>query len=83
MPLPKQPAPGLDTLPVTIGGKTLTLDAYLRATHTDGFIVVQRGRIVYEQYFDGFRPDQPHVWASMTKSVTSLLAAQMSCLSGQ
>ncbi|VWC11396.1 6-aminohexanoate-dimer hydrolase [Burkholderia aenigmatica] len=77
MPLPEQPASGLDTLPVTIGGETLPLDAYLRATHTDGFIVVQRGRIVYERYFDGFRPDQPHAWASMTKSVTGLLAAQM------
>ncbi|VWC40594.1 serine hydrolase domain-containing protein [Burkholderia lata] len=77
MPLPEQPASGLDALPVTIGGETLTLDAYLRATHTDGFIVVQRGRIVYERYFDGFRPDQPHAWASMTKSVTGLLAAQM------
>ncbi|CAD9227185.1 Putative hydrolase [Burkholderia cenocepacia] len=77
MPLPEQPAPGLDALPVTIGGETLTLDAYLRATHTDGFIVLRRGRIVYERYFDGFRPDQPHAWASMTKSVTGLLAAQM------
>ncbi|MBN3843075.1 MULTISPECIES: serine hydrolase domain-containing protein [Burkholderia] len=77
MPLPEQPASGLDTLPVTIGGETLALEAYLRATHTDGFIVVQRGRIVYERYFDGFRPDQPHAWASMTKSVTGLLAAQM------
>ncbi|VWD16699.1 6-aminohexanoate-dimer hydrolase [Burkholderia lata] len=77
MPLPEQPVQGLDSLPVTIGGETLTLDAYLRATHTDGFIVVQRGRIVYERYFDGFRPDQPHAWASMTKSVTGLLAAQV------
>lgn len=77
MPLPEQPASGLDTLPVTIGGETLVLEAYLRATHTDGFIIVQRGRIVYERYFDGFRPDQPHAWASMTKSVTGLLAAQM------
>ncbi|AYQ42655.1 6-aminohexanoate-dimer hydrolase [Burkholderia aenigmatica] len=76
MPMPEQPASGLDTLPVTIGGETLALDAYLRATHTDGFIVVQRGRIVYERYFNGFRPDQPHAWASMTKSVTGLLAAQ-------
>ncbi|VWD12254.1 serine hydrolase domain-containing protein [Burkholderia contaminans] len=50
MPLPEQPASGLDTLPVTI---------------------------VYERYFDGFRADQPHAWASMTKSVTGLLAAQM------
>ncbi|WP_334042815.1 serine hydrolase [Burkholderia ambifaria] len=77
MPLPEQPAAALDALPVTIGGETLTLDAYLHATHTDGFIVLQRGRIVYERYFDGFRPDQTHAWASMTKSVTGLLAAQM------
>ncbi|MBU9163760.1 serine hydrolase domain-containing protein [Burkholderia multivorans] len=77
MPLPEQPVPGLDVLPLTIGGETLTLDAYLRATHTDGFIVLQRGRVVYERYFDGFRPGQQHAWASMTKSVTGLLAAQM------
>jgi CubicO group peptidase (beta-lactamase class C family) len=75
--LPEQPVAGLDALPVTIGGETLTLDAYLRATQTDGFIVLQRGRIVYERYFEGFGPTQPHAWASMTKSMTGLLAAHL------
>ncbi|UEP25814.1 serine hydrolase domain-containing protein [Burkholderia ambifaria] len=77
LPLPADPVPGLDTIPVTIGGETLTLDDYLRRTATDGFIVLHRGRIVYERYFDGFRPDQAHAWASMTKSVTGLVAAQL------
>ena len=77
MRLPEQPVPNLDALQVTIGGDTLTLDAYLRDTHTDGFIVVHDGRIVYERYFGGFGPEQPHAWASMTKSVTGLLAARL------
>ncbi|AYZ62216.1 class A beta-lactamase-related serine hydrolase [Burkholderia multivorans] len=77
MPLPERAVPDLDALPVTIGGATLTLDDYLRHTATDGFIVVHHGRIVYERYFDGFRPDRPHAWASMTKSVTGLLAARL------
>ncbi|MBN3791769.1 serine hydrolase domain-containing protein [Burkholderia sp. Ac-20353] len=77
LPMPVDPVPNLDTLPVTIGGETLTLDDYLRRTATDGFIVVHRGRVVYERYFDGLRPDQPHAWASMTKSVTGLVAARL------
>ncbi len=61
----------------TVDGATLTLDDYLRRTQTDGFIVVHDGHVVLERYFDGFGPHQTHMWASMTKSVTGLLAAQL------
>ncbi|WP_322069748.1 serine hydrolase domain-containing protein [Paraburkholderia bannensis] len=61
----------------TVDGTTLTLDDYLRRTQTDGFIVVHDGRVVLERYFDGFGPHQTHMWASMTKSATGLLAAQL------
>ena len=70
------PALALDGLPFTVGDETLTLDGYLRETVTDGLIVLHRGVIVFERYYDGFEPRQPHIWASMTKSVTGLLAAQ-------
>ncbi|WP_442955577.1 serine hydrolase domain-containing protein [Paraburkholderia sp. MPAMCS5] len=66
-----------DTIAFTVDGTTLTLSDYLRRTRTDGFIVVRDGRIVLERYFDGFGPHQTHMWASMTKSVTGLLAAQL------
>nr|WP_310632887.1 serine hydrolase [Paraburkholderia sp.] len=66
-----------DAIVFNVDGTTLTLSDYLRRTETDGFIVVRDGRIVMERYFGGFGPHQTHMWASMTKSVTGLLAAQL------
>ena len=66
----------LDRLAFKAGEEDLTLARYLTETATDGLIVVHRGNVVYERYLDGFEPGQPHIWASMTKSVTGLLAAQ-------
>jgi len=77
MPLPADHAAGLDKMQFIVGDTTVTLAEYLQKTHTDGFIVVHRGRVIYERYFDSFTPDQPHAWASMTKSVTGLMAAQL------
>lgn len=73
-------APGssrpLGALTFAAGEQTLALDDYLQQTVTDGLIVLHRGAIVFERYDDGFEARQPHIWASMTKSVTGLLAAQ-------
>ncbi|VVO47307.1 6-aminohexanoate-dimer hydrolase [Pseudomonas fluorescens] len=65
----------LDQLTFTVGEQSLSLPEYLQATFTDGFIVLHRGKRVYERYFDSFSLEQPHIWASMTKSLTGLLAA--------
>ncbi|WP_454738342.1 serine hydrolase domain-containing protein [Cupriavidus necator] len=67
----------LDGITFAVAGNTVRLADYLRDTHTDGFIVLHQGKIVYERYFAGFGPYQPHIWASMTKSVTGLLAAML------
>jgi len=67
----------LDQLKFTVGEQSLSLPEYLQATFTDGFIVLHRGKPVYERYLDSFSPEQSHIWASMTKSVTGLLAAGM------
>jgi CubicO group peptidase (beta-lactamase class C family) len=77
LPLPADRALDPDAVQVTIDGTTLTLTDYLRRTYTDGFIVVHDGRIVFERYFDGYGKNQTHAWASMTKSVTGLLAARL------
>ena len=67
----------LDDIPLTVAGQSMHLDQYLKATHTDGFLVAHCGHIVYERYCGGFHAHQPHIWASMTKSVTGLLAAML------
>ncbi|MFZ6048537.1 serine hydrolase domain-containing protein [Pseudomonas sp. CR3202] len=67
----------LGDLAFSVGEQTLTLSRYLEETATDGFLVLHKGRIVYERYLDRFTERQPHIWASMTKSVTGLLAAQL------
>jgi len=73
--LPQGDSVELDRLHFTVGEQSLPLPDYLRATFTDGFIVLHRGKVVYERYLDSFAPEQAHIWASMTKSVTGLLAA--------
>lgn len=65
----------LDQLEFIVDGKSLTLPEYLSDSFTDGLIVLHRGKVVYERYLDSFGPEQAHIWASMTKSVTGLLAA--------
>ncbi|WP_441614348.1 MULTISPECIES: serine hydrolase domain-containing protein [unclassified Cupriavidus] len=77
LPMPVQPVAGLDLVSFEVDRQTIRLDEYLRQTHTDGFIVLHEGRIVYERYFNGFGAEQMHIWASMTKSVTGLLAAML------
>ena len=46
----------------------------LDETYTDGFLVLHRGRIVAEHYFNGLAPDVPHLLMSVSKSVTAAVA---------
>jgi CubicO group peptidase (beta-lactamase class C family) len=55
-------------------GQEMTIADLLAQTCTDGFLVVHRGRIVTEQYFNGMAPDTPHLLMSVSKSVTSAVA---------
>lgn len=56
---------------------TLTVRELLEATHTDGFLVLHHGRVVTERYFNGLRPDAPHLLMSVSKSVTGLVAGAL------
>lgn len=60
-----------------IRDRVLSVNDYLQETATDGFIVLHRGQVVCQRTFDRFEARQPHIWASMTKSVTGLLATQL------
>ena len=75
MPLPAASTLDPEKVQFTVDGTTLSLSDYLRRTYTDGFIVIHDGKIVYEGYFNSYTPHQTHAWASMTKSVTGLIAA--------
>ena len=39
----------------------------------DSFLVLQKGKLVYEKYYNGYDKDTPHYMASVTKSVVSAL----------
>lgn len=58
-------------------GKSITASSYFRREFIDGFIVLHKGKVVYEGYFSSMRADELHLWQSMTKSVTGLLAEML------
>jgi CubicO group peptidase (beta-lactamase class C family) len=72
--LPVRPA-GLEKLRITgNAGKALTLDQALKATSTDGLVVLHRGSIVLERYFNGMTERSPHILMSVSKSMLGLVA---------
>lgn len=55
----------------------LTVGELLDQTYTDGFLVLHQGRIVAERYFNGLRPESPHLLMSVSKSITGLVAGAL------
>lgn len=47
--------------------------AYLRDTGTDALLVLQDGKLVFEQYYQGVTPATPHISWSLAKSMISML----------
>ena len=58
-------------------GYATSLDAWQRATYTDGLLVLHKGKVVYQRYYAGMAPQQPHSLWSMSKSFTGLLATML------
>jgi CubicO group peptidase (beta-lactamase class C family) len=56
------------------GERGLTIGDLLAESYTDAFLVMHRGRIVTEQYFNGMTPDTPHLLMSVSKSVVATVA---------
>ncbi|HWA42294.1 MAG TPA: serine hydrolase [Hypericibacter adhaerens] len=60
----------LDRLPLARDdGSAITLLEFLQASDTNGFIVLHRGHVVYERYFNGQAPEHAHLAMSVSKSV--------------
>ena len=55
-------------------GQEQSVADWLDGSWTDGFLVLHRGRLVTEQYFNGLEPDTPHLLMSVSKSVTAAVA---------
>jgi CubicO group peptidase (beta-lactamase class C family) len=53
-------------------GDKLTLSNLLEKHDADGFIMLRDGKIVYEEYWNGYSAQQRHIWFSMTKSLVSV-----------
>lgn len=58
----------------SLGGAQVTLDEHLKASHADGFIVLQDGAVRYEAYANGQTPETRHIMFSVTKSLIGTLA---------
>lgn len=64
----------IDDLTFTSGRRSMTVGKMLTETATDGFMVLHRGEVVTEQYFNGLTPDTTHLLMSVSKSITSTIA---------
>lgn len=52
--------------------ESVDMETHLLETYTDALVVVQGDQIVFEKYFNGMHPLQPHQMMSVTKSFTGL-----------
>jgi hypothetical protein len=49
----------------------------LAANHTDGILILHRGRVAYERYFGALAADRQHLAFSVTKSFVATVAAML------
>jgi CubicO group peptidase (beta-lactamase class C family) len=54
-------------------GAAITINDMLRNTWTDGFLVMHRGEVLVEQYFNDMQSDTLHLMMSCSKSLTSTM----------
>ena len=72
--LPLGSAPqDLGALPLEGVESTSTLEEFLHASYTDGFLVLQDGNVVYERYLNGMQPSSRHLLMSVSKSLCGIL----------
>ncbi|MGH8732349.1 MAG: serine hydrolase domain-containing protein [Burkholderiales bacterium] len=72
--IPNDPA-AVRRLPLE--AKEFDLEAFLRATDTDGMAIVHRGKLVFEHYASGMTEETPHILMSVSKSMLGLLIHEL------
>ncbi|QIA65585.1 serine hydrolase [Vibrio astriarenae] len=68
--IPEALDPNIAALKFDHQGETYTVRDAMIGDHTDGYIIVQDGKILHEEYFGDFTEKDHHMWASSTKSLT-------------
>jgi CubicO group peptidase (beta-lactamase class C family) len=58
-------------------GESTTVGAIIKATETDGWMVVHDGRILAEQYAGALEPATPHLLMSVSKSIVGILVGAL------
>jgi CubicO group peptidase (beta-lactamase class C family) len=54
-------------------GELWGVEPFLERTNADGLLILRDGKIAYEWYVDGQKPDDPHLIFSVTKSVVGAM----------
>ena len=75
--LPANPRGVDDITFATTSGAGEKVSAWLERTYTDGFLVLDRGGIAAERYFNGMTRRTPHLLQSVSKSMTGALAGAL------
>jgi CubicO group peptidase (beta-lactamase class C family) len=76
-PLPGASSAVFADFSIKADGVVYGMDELLRATDTDGLVIVRDGKIIYEFYDNDMRPDTPHIFMSVSKSVLGMLVGAL------
>ena len=69
----------LDSIQIQdIEGQNQTFQEMLSSTHTDAFLVLKDGKIIFEEYFNEMKQDSFHLMNSITKSFIGMLVGILS-----
>jgi len=58
-------------------GLSVSVAQHLQASKTDAFLVLHKGRVVFERYFNGQQPSDRHIMFSVTKSLIGALGEHL------
>lgn len=76
-PLPKRITSLVDVRCRDADGESTTVGAVMKATETDGWMVVHDGKLVAEQYAGEMEPDTLHLLMSVSKSIVGILVGAL------
>ena len=71
-----QPKKSIDNITLKTKSGSISFDDYLKKLHISSFIVLQKGKIVYEKYFSALPEDQQSL-QSVSKVITSALITNL------
>jgi CubicO group peptidase (beta-lactamase class C family) len=77
VPLSRRITPFADLSCRDADGESTTVGAIMKATETDGWMVIHEGQLVAEQYAGAMEPDTLHLLMSVSKSIVGILVGAL------